>query len=105
MAHRVRMAARAERDVDEALSRLQPRFPVAAARWHAGLLEAVQSLEEQPERYGLAPEAEELGIELRQLLFGKRRHAYRVLYTVTGETINVLHIRRASRRFLRRGEL
>jgi plasmid stabilization system protein ParE len=68
-------------------------------------LEAVKSLAEQPERCGFAPEVEELGIELRQLLFGKRRSIYRVLFTVTAQSVNVLHIRHAARQPLRPGDL
>jgi plasmid stabilization system protein ParE len=78
MAYQVRITARAEQDAENALQYRQRHSGASAARWHAGLLEAVQSLEEQPERCGLAPEAGELGIDLRQLLFGKRRNVYTV---------------------------
>jgi hypothetical protein len=68
-------------------------------------LAAVQSLEEQPERCGLAPEAEDLGLALRQLLFGKRQGLWRILFTVEGNTVNVLHLRHAAREPLRPGDL
>jgi plasmid stabilization system protein ParE len=104
MAYHVRIAARAERDAEEAIRYLQQRSRTGAARWHAGLTEALRSLEDQPERCGLAPEAEELGIELRQLLFGKRRGVYRVLFTIDADTVNVLHIRHAAQRPLQPGD-
>jgi plasmid stabilization system protein ParE len=105
MAYRVRIAARAEADVEKALGWMLRRSAAAAGRWHAGLLAAVDSLEEQPERCGLAPEAEDLGIELRQLLFGRRRGVYRILFTIAGNVVNVLHIRHATRQPLRPGDL
>jgi plasmid stabilization system protein ParE len=105
MAYQVRVTARAERDAEAAIRYLRRHSRATAWRWHAALLEAVRSLEGQPERCGLAPEAEELAIELRQLLFGKRRHVYRLLFTIAGNTVNVLHIRHATRRPLQPGDL
>jgi plasmid stabilization system protein ParE len=101
----VRLTARAERDAVEALEYLPQRSPTAAARWYAGLLAAVQSLAALPQRCGLAPEADNLGIELRQLLFGKRRGVYRILFMVVGDTVHVLPIRHAARESLKRGDL
>jgi hypothetical protein len=35
----------------------------------------------------------QVGLELRELLFGKRRGVYRILFVVDGRTVNILHIR------------
>jgi hypothetical protein len=69
------------------------------------LLEKLQTLENMPESCPLAAEAEVLGIELRELLFGKRRGVYRILFTVEGDVAKVLHIRRASRDWLKPEDL
>lgn len=58
MAHSIHITARALREIDEALEWLSERSRAAAARWHRQLLEAVRSLENNPERCGLAPESE-----------------------------------------------
>ena len=58
---------------------------------------AIDSLKILPTRFGLAAEAATVGLELRELLYGKRTGTYRVLYTVTGQTVRVLHVRHASR--------
>lgn len=105
MPHQVRITARAERDIDEALAWLAERSSQAAARWHAALLEKVQTLEDHPTRCPLAYEAEPLGVELRELLFGKRRGVYRILFTVDGEIVNIHHIRHASRDWLQPGDM
>jgi len=55
------------------------------------LLKRIQTLEENPERWPLAAEAAWLGIQLRQLVFGKRRNMYRVLFTVSAERVTVRH--------------
>jgi hypothetical protein len=57
----------------------------------------IDTLEMQPLRCPLALEAAELGIELRELHFGRRRGVYRILFTVQGRTVHVLHIRHSAR--------
>jgi plasmid stabilization system protein ParE len=101
MPHEVLITARAEADVAAALAWLNERSLAAASRWHAALLATVQTLEDGPERCPLAAEAQDLGIELRELLFGKRPSVYRILFTIEGNTVNVLHIRHAGRDWLK----
>ena len=82
MAFRVLLTPRAAKDADEAAAYIKRSSPDAAARWFEGLLQAVFSLAELPERCARAPEAAILGLELRQLLYGKRSGVYRIVYRV-----------------------
>lgn len=68
----------------------------SADRWLAGAEAAVLSLEDHPERCPEADEAADLGIDLRVLLHGRRPHVFRVLFTIDGNTVNVLHVRHAA---------
>ena len=68
----------------------------AAANWYNSIMEALYTLEEMPRRCALAPENEDFKDEIRQLLHGKRRDTYRILFTVQGETVYVLHIRHSA---------
>jgi plasmid stabilization system protein ParE len=70
-----------------------------AENWYDELMVAVQSLERFPSRCPIAPEAEELGQSLRQLLVGKAKR-YRVMFVVEGETVYVLYVRHTSRAWL-----
>jgi plasmid stabilization system protein ParE len=101
VAYQVRITGRARADIDQAVAWLANRSERAARHWHAALREKVLSLEEHPERCPLAAEAESLGLPLRELLFGKRSGVYRILFTVEGESVNVLHVRHAARDWLR----
>jgi len=104
--YRVRLSAKADRDVDETLAWLRQQGAAAAAsRWYERLLAAVGTLERHPQRCPLAPEAEELGIELRELLFGRRRGVHRILFIVEQRTVYVLHIRNSARDVLRPSDL
>jgi hypothetical protein len=52
------------------------------------------------DRCPLAPENKEFPFEVRQLLYGRKPHLYRVLFTIEGDTVVVLHIRHGRRRRL-----
>ncbi|MCI0461970.1 MAG: type II toxin-antitoxin system RelE/ParE family toxin [Gemmataceae bacterium] len=105
MAHSVHVTARALREIDGALAWLSERSRAAAVRWHEQLMEAVRSLENNPERCALAPESEWFHGEIRQLLHGKRRGVYRILFEVRGNTVYILRVRHSARALLEPGEL
>jgi plasmid stabilization system protein ParE len=104
MPHSVHITARALREIDAALRWLAERSHAAAARWHGQLLEAVRSLENNPERCGLAPESEWYPGELRQLLHGKRRGVYHILFEIRGDTVYILRVRHSAQDLLEPGE-
>jgi plasmid stabilization system protein ParE len=94
----VKLTAKAEADVDSVLCWFQEQQAmVAGGRWLGNLLTRIDTLEKHPGRCRLAPEADELGMELRELLFGKRRGTYRILFVIGGQKVNILHIRHAAR--------
>jgi plasmid stabilization system protein ParE len=106
MAFNVEITRRALREIDQALAWLAGRSPAAAARWHSQLLDAIDTLEANPSRCPLAPEAEwYAGGELRQLLYGKRLGIYRVLFELRGATVYVLCVRHSAQDLLCPGDL
>ena len=52
--------------------------PEAAVRWFRGLVQAIHSLEELPERCPLIPEHEEFAMEIRHLIYFSHRIIFRV---------------------------
>jgi toxin ParE1/3/4 len=70
----------------------------AGARWFAALRHAIDSLRTLPGRCPVAPERREASVEVRQLLYGRRPHVYRVLFTIENRVVYVLHIRHGRRR-------
>jgi len=60
--------------------------------------EAIASLSSLPERCPLAPENARFPFEVRQLLYGRKPHVYRILFTIEGDAVKILHIRHARRR-------
>lgn len=64
-----------------------------ARRWYQILKETIRSLSTLPERHPIAPEfeREELGDQIRQMVFQR----YRILFTVRENKVHVLHVRGA----------
>ena len=84
-------------DIDDAVGKIKRRVSVASsARWHAGILRKIRSLADHPEMWPLADEAEDLEMELREVLFGRRRQVYRILFTIDGTTVHIHRVRHGS---------
>jgi len=102
MAFRVRITAKAKRDLDSVLARLlSQEAGEAGLRWFQGLREAVASLAHSPQRCPLAAEDALFPFEVRHLLYGRTPHVYRILFTIEGDTVSVLHIRHGRRQPVR----
>ena len=100
MKYRVEITVEAESEIKDAYLWIHGDSPANAARWRRGLLEAVQSLSQQPTRCPLAPENVWFKQEIRQLLYGKRGGVYRVLFVIGEKTVSILHVRHSAREFL-----
>ena len=75
----------------------------AGERWFVALRAAIASLAQLPSRCHLAPEHLNSPVELRQLLYGRRPHVYRTLFTIDGDAVYVLHVRHGRRKPVRPG--
>ena len=83
MAYRVKVSRSAKADADKAYEWMKQQYSEAqATKWFNGMVDAVNSLQDFPHRCPFAPESEELGVELRQLLYGKRSATYRIVFTI-----------------------
>ncbi len=85
MAYRVELTPQAVSDLDSALQYLVEAAPERAERWFAGMMDAVYSLEQMPERCHLAPESEDFGKDIREIFYGKRTGVYRILFRIYGQ--------------------
>jgi len=87
----------AEQDIEDAYLWLAERDPEAADRWFNSIYDRISSLETFPERCPLAPESEFFNCEIRETFHGRRQHKYRVLFTITGDEVHILHVRHSAR--------
>lgn len=97
----VRISPSALADAETAYLWIQERDPDMADKWFNGLLEAIDSLDRLPARCPVAAESEELGMEIRQLLYGKsKRFRYRILFGISETEVIVYRIRHTARQYL-----
>ena len=101
MKYKVLIMPSAEGELEEAYQWISERAPEAAVGWYNGALGACLTLETFPERSPLATESKTFEREIRQLIYGKGHHAYRILFDVSGRTVRILHIRHGARERLR----
>jgi plasmid stabilization system protein ParE len=102
MAYHVRYSETAEAEIEQAYLWISQRSPEVAARWYAGLLEAVDSLADMPRRFSVMPE---YGEGVRRMLYGTGQLRYRVLYLIVEPdereeegTVRILHVHHGARR-------
>lgn len=101
MKYRIDISSVAEAELDRSfLSLSQLTSPTKAIEWYGGLLEAIESLATMPNRCPLARENKYFSQDIRQLLYGRGRTAYRIVFTIleTEEisSVRILHIRHSS---------
>ncbi len=105
MTFRVIVQPPAEDEIETAYLRIAADAPETAARWYNWLMDAIESLSSHPRRCSIAPENAAFDLEIRQLLYGRKRRSYRALLTIVGDEVHVLHFRHWAQRPMRRGEI
>jgi plasmid stabilization system protein ParE len=105
MEYRFEFAPLAMAEADAAHDWIARDSLARAARWYRGLFTRIESLSTHPRRSALAPESEAFGEEVRQLLYGKRRGVYRILFAIRGDVITIFSIRHSARQRLSPDEI
>ncbi len=103
MRYRVLIHPQAEAELRDAFAFIWADSPVDAERWRDGLLKKAASLASVPCRCPLAPQSAAVGREIRQLLYGRKGRAYRLLFMVEAGQVTILHVRHWGRRALGSG--
>jgi plasmid stabilization system protein ParE len=95
MTFRVDVTLKAYRDLSSILRWLLTEHAgEQGLSWYDGLVKAIDTLGEAPSRCPKALESGTSSREIRHLLYGNKPHVYRVLFTIKGNVVTVLHVRR-----------
>src|SRR5258708_2395915 len=106
MERTVRVRRRATADLVEIARFIAETVSLASAiRWRHRIDEVINSLAQDADRWPEADDATDLGDKLRCRLFGRRRHVYRILFVIDGQTVNVLRVRHAARDYVTEDDL
>ena len=91
MTYRVELTEQAARNFEHIYRMINAEDTAQARLWSNGLEKTILSLDEYPDRGAAIAEDK----SLRHLLYRRRRHLYRIIYSVndTGNVVTVLHIR------------
>jgi plasmid stabilization system protein ParE len=106
MTFQVRLLRRGQADADGIFLWLRKRSPAGAVAGYAALLKRLDDLSENATACSIAPEAQRLGVELRQAFFKTRRgRKYRLLFVMIGTDVRVLRVRGPGQRPITRRDL
>lgn len=98
MTYRVVIEPTAERGIREAVRWIaRNASPAVAARWYNGLVKRARTLATFPRRCPVAAESDKFPEEIRELLYGKRQHRHRILFTIREDTVHVLYVHHGAR--------
>ena len=83
----------AKADIFEIRAWLMEQDLDSAERWLWECSQAITSLNNFPKRCKVSEESVAFDVEVRELLFGPKRHVYRILFAIEENRVNVLRVR------------
>ena len=105
MAFRVELLPRAKADLESIWLWLSARAPVRSSDWFNGLETAIYSLREFPDRCPIARSLSTASDPVRQLLYGRYPHVYKIYFHLVGDAVEVMHVRHGARKVPRKADL
>jgi plasmid stabilization system protein ParE len=91
--YRVIIQPEAQQAIERAYLWLANYSPRKGRTWLEGLYKAIMSLEQMPSRCPLAFENNFFEEEIRQIMYGKGRSAYRILFAIADDNVQVIFVR------------
>ena len=86
--HRVEVTRAAERDIIGIYEYMADRSPAADLRWFAEIERQARTLSRYPKRCPVIPEADDIGVEYRHLIWNH----YRTVFRMQGATVYVVRV-------------
>jgi plasmid stabilization system protein ParE len=94
LSYTVIIQSRAQAEFESQVAYLHDRSPKGAEAWALEFKITINQLEDDPLRFGLAPESDAFSEEVRQVQFRTRKgNPYRILFTVIQAKVFVLTVR------------
>lgn len=90
----------AKADIFEINTWFLENYPDLAESWLWGISQSVTSLSKFPERCPISAESDAFDVTVRQLLYGKKPHIYRILFSIQEEKVYILRIRSTKQKSL-----
>ena len=96
----------AHRDIDRNAAWWAENHSIEQAlRWSDAVYDQIETLAAQPESHGLSAENRDFSYEIRDKLIGLgSRPSYRAIFSVRGEVVYVLAVRRGAQEMVKPGD-
>jgi len=101
MAFQVELSAQATQNIEEHYVWIQERNPAAAEKWFNGIMVAIHTLKDFPERCSRIPEQESYTQEIRHFIYQK----HRIIFMVQDSIVYILAVRHTAKKPLENEDL
>lgn len=101
MAFQVELSVHAAQDIEEHYVWIQERNPAAAEKWFNGIMVAIATLKDFPERCSRIPEQGSFAQEIRHLIYQK----HRIIFTIKHTVVYILAVRHTAKKPLENQDL
>ena len=96
MEFKVKLTHNAKHEIDLAYLWLKQHNASYADKWFRDLMNTIATLQDKPKRCTLARENDAFPQEIRQLIFGKSKNKYRIVFTILEDTVYILYLRHSA---------
>ncbi|MCA6510465.1 MAG: type II toxin-antitoxin system RelE/ParE family toxin [Pseudanabaena sp.] len=96
MEFQVRLTRSSEQQIESIYLWLKERNPEYADQWFRGLMNLIATLQDKPRRCPLIKENHSTSEEIRQILYGKSRNKYRVIFAIRENTVHIIYVRHSA---------
>ncbi len=96
MEFQVRLTRSSEQQIEAIYLWLKDRNPEYADQWFRGLMNLIATLQDKPRRCPLVKENHSTSEEIRQILYGKSRNKYRVIFAIREDTVHIIYVRHSA---------
>ena len=96
MEFQVKLTRSAEQQIESIYLWLKEYNPEYADQWFRGLMNLISTLQDKPRRCPLIKENSSTDEEIRQILYGKSRTKYRVIFAIREDAVDILYVRHSA---------
>ncbi len=93
MEFQVKLTGNAKLEIETAYLWIKQDNSNYADQWFRDLMDTIATLQNKPKRCAFARENDDFPEEIRQLLYGRGRNKYPVIFTVEKDIVYILYVR------------
>ncbi|SKB12935.1 conserved hypothetical protein [Planktothrix sp. PCC 11201] len=96
MEFQVKLTQNAKLEIESAYLWLKNLNHNYADQWFRDLMNTIATLQYKPKRFALARENDDFPEEIRQIIYGKSRNKYRIIFTIRENIVYIIYLRHSA---------